>query len=65
MYRGVPPPTFPSEWHPEQFDYARMGSAYDDFLIRGVAPERILGPQLQSELMVAAQAEGFSLVRRR
>jgi hypothetical protein len=64
-YRGEVPPSFPSEWHPEQFDYARMGSAYDDFLIRGVPPERILGPQLQSELTVAAQADGFSLVRRR
>jgi hypothetical protein len=64
-YRGEPPPTFPSEWHPEQFNYARMGSAYDTFLGRGMPPERVFGDLLQSQLTVAAQQDTFWLVKRR
>lgn len=64
-YRGSPPPTFPSEWRPDQFDYARHGHAYDAFLVRGAEPARIFGPLLGSKLELAGRADGFSLVRRR
>jgi hypothetical protein len=64
-YRGAPPPTFPSEWRPQDFDYATQGSAYDHFLVRGVHPSRIFGARLQQELAVAAQAGDSWLVRRR
>ncbi len=64
-YRGSPPPTFPSEWRPDQFDFARQGGAYDAFLVRGVAPAQIFGPLLGSQLELAGQADGFHLVRRR
>ncbi len=64
-YRGSPPPTFPSEWHPEQFDFARQGGAYDAFLVRGVAPAQIFGPLLGAQLELAGQADGFHLIRRR
>jgi hypothetical protein len=64
-YRQTPPPTFPSEWRPDQFDYARHGAAYDHFLIRGAHPTQIFGSRLQSELLIAGQQDGFWLVRRR
>lgn len=64
-FRGTPPPTFPSEWRPQQFDYATMGRAYDHFLVRGVHPARVFGRLLDSELAIAAEASGFFLVRRR
>ena len=64
-YKVTPPPTFPSEWRPEQFDYATQGAAYDHFLVRGVQPRQVFGRLLDTELYVAAQADGFSLVRRR
>ncbi|MDQ3266428.1 MAG: hypothetical protein M3Y59_22725 [Myxococcota bacterium] len=64
-YRHAPPPTFSSEWRPDTFRYETMGPAYDHFLVRGVDPQRIFGPRLQSELAVATRAGGFSLVRRR
>ena len=64
-YRGSPPPTFPSEWRPDQFDFARQGGAYDAFLVRGVAPEQIFGRLLGSQLELAGRADGFHLVRRR
>jgi hypothetical protein len=63
-YKTTPPPTFPSEWNPEQFDYATQGAAYDHFLVRGVQPVQVFGRLLDTELYVAAQADGFSLVRR-
>ncbi len=65
MYRGEPPPTFPSEWRPDQMNYETQGRAYDHFLIRGAHPAQVLGPQLASELTIAAQAGDFWLVRRR
>ena len=65
MYRGAPPPTFPSEWRPDQMRWEEHGSHYDHFVLRGVRPEQILGQRLQSELYVAAQAGDFFLVRRR
>ncbi len=64
-YRGTPPPTFPSEWRPQDFDYAAQGSSYDHFLVRGVHPSRIFGERLQRELAVAAQSGDSWLVRRR
>jgi hypothetical protein len=64
-YRRSPPPTFPSEWRPDQFDYAAYGRAYDAFLIRGAGPAQIFGPLLGSELELAGRADGFYLVRRR
>ncbi|MFZ5471749.1 MAG: hypothetical protein ACOZIN_20160 [Myxococcota bacterium] len=64
-YRGMPPPTFPSEWRPDQFSYPTMGKAYDHFLVRGVHPARIFGALLDTELAIAGQSRGFWLVRRR
>jgi len=64
-YRGPPPPSFPSEWRPHDFDYAAQGPAYDHFLVRGVHPSRVFGARLQQELAVAAQAGDSYLVRRR
>ncbi len=64
-YRGDPPPTFPSEWRPDQLDYERQGRAYDLFLVKGVAPARVFGSLLESELAVAGQAGDFWLVQRR
>jgi hypothetical protein len=64
-YQGPPPPTFPSEWRPDELDYATQGRFYDHFLVRGVHPSRLFGPLLQSELAVAAQAGDTWLVRRR
>jgi hypothetical protein len=64
-YRGTPPPTFPSEWHPEQFRWETMGAAYDHFLVRGVPPERVLGERVGSELSPVGQSGGFWLLRRR
>lgn len=64
-YRGPPPPTFPSEWRPQDFDYATQGGAYDHFLVRGADPSRVFGARLQGELVVVAQAGRSWLVRRR
>ncbi len=65
MYRGAPPPTFPSEWRPDQMRWEEQGRAYDHFVLRGVSPEQIFGPRLQSELYVAGQSGDFFLVRKR
>jgi hypothetical protein len=64
-YRDTPPPTFPSEWRPDQLDYASQGRFYDHFLVRGVHPSRLFGPLLQSELAIVAQQGDSWLVRRR
>lgn len=64
-YRVTPPPTFPSEWHPEQFRWDTMGGAYDHFLLRGLPPERVLGQHVGTELVPVAQSGGFWLLRRR
>nr|WP_153864894.1 MULTISPECIES: hypothetical protein [Myxococcaceae] len=65
-YRGVPPPTFPSEWHPEAFVPEREGAAYDHFLVRGVHPSRVFGERLVGgDLVIAAHAGQSWLVRRR
>lgn len=65
MYRGEPPPTFPSEWRPDQMSWEQQGRFYDTFVVRGVHPARVFGPRLESELYVAAQAGDFWLVRKR
>jgi hypothetical protein len=65
MYRGTPPPTFPSEWRPDQMDWASQGSWYDHFVVRGVDPRQLFGSKLNDELMVAAQSGSFFLVRKR
>ena len=49
-YRGTPPPTFPSEWRPDGFRWDTMGPAYTHFLVRGVAPSRIFGPRMETEV---------------
>ncbi len=64
-YQGPPPPTFPSEWRPQEFDAASQGAFYDHFLVRGAHPSRVFGARLQSELAVVAQAGESWLVRRR
>jgi hypothetical protein len=64
-YRGAPPPTFPSEWRPDQFDFGLHGPAYSHFLVRGPHPRQVFGRLLESELYVAAQADSFFLVRRK
>lgn len=64
-YRGDPPPTFASEWRPGDFSMQQHGYAYDHFLVRGRHPQQIFGPLLGSELVLAAEREGFFLVRRR
>lgn len=64
-YRGEPPPTFPSEWRPDQFNYSQQGRAYDHFLLRGVAPEQVFGNLLETELVTVAREGTFTLVRRR
>ncbi|MCI0671914.1 MAG: hypothetical protein L0Y64_15800, partial [Myxococcaceae bacterium] len=63
-YRGTPPPTFPSEWRPDQFSWEAHGAAYDHFLLRGVHPATVFGSRLGTEVEVAAQADGVWLVRR-
>ncbi|MFZ5444994.1 MAG: hypothetical protein ACOZQL_33700 [Myxococcota bacterium] len=65
MYRGEPPPTFPSEWRPDQMRWDEQGRHYDHFVLRGARPEQLFGPRLQTELFVAAQAGDFFLVRKR
>jgi hypothetical protein len=65
MYSGVTPPTFPSEWRPDQMDWASQGSWYDHFVVRGPHPRQIFGPKLDGELTIAAQSGDFWLVRKK
>ncbi|HYH94432.1 hypothetical protein [Hyalangium sp.] len=64
-YVGPVPPTFPSEWRPQDFDYDTLGGFYDHFLVRGVHPVRVFGARLETELAVVAHAGDSWLVRRR
>lgn len=64
-YRGEPPPTFPSEWRPDQMRWSEHGQHYDHFLGRGVHPEQVFGNLLGAQLEVAARQGDFWLVRRR
>ena len=65
MYPGTVPPTFPSEWRPDQMDWATQGSWYDHFVVRGPHPRQIFGAKLDSELTIAAQSGDFWLVRKK
>jgi len=58
------PSAFAAEWHPEQFDYATQGAAYDHFLVRGARPDSVFGARLGTELELAARDGEWSLVRR-
>jgi hypothetical protein len=64
-YKTAPPPTFPSEWRPDLFDYAAHGAAYDHFLGVGLSPDSIFGGRLGADLRVAGRSGEFWLVRRR
>ena len=65
MYRGAPPPTFPSEWRPDQMSWEQHGRWYDHFVVRGGHPRQIFGQLLDGELYIAAQSGDFFLVRKR
>jgi hypothetical protein len=64
-YRNTPLAGAAAEWHPERFDYAAQGAAYDHFLLRGARPDSVFGARLGTELEVAASEAGWWLVRRR
>jgi len=64
-YRVAPPPTFPSEWRPQQFRFAHQGEAYDAFLLRGSSPGRVFGRRLGRQVEIVGQREGLWLLRRR
>lgn len=64
-HRTAALPSYPDEWHPERFDLATMGPAYDHFLGRGREPEGLFGGTLGREFDVAARAGDWWLVRRR
>jgi hypothetical protein len=65
MYRSTPPPTFPSEWRPNEMRWESQGRYYDHFVVRGRHPQDIFGPLLERELYIAAEEADFYLVRRR
>ncbi|GMU60970.1 MAG: hypothetical protein AMXMBFR34_27330 [Myxococcaceae bacterium] len=65
MYKVPPPPTFPSEWRPNEMRWEEQGRYYDHFVLRGVRPEQIFGARMQAELFVAGQVGDWVLVRRR
>ncbi len=65
MYQHEPPPTFPSEWRPDQMRWEEHGRFYDHFVVRGVHPAQLFGARLQSELSIAGQAGDWWLVRKR
>ncbi|MBK7858444.1 MAG: hypothetical protein IPJ65_07435 [Archangiaceae bacterium] len=64
-YRGEVPPSFPSEWRPDQMNWETQGRWYDHFVVRGPNPRQIFGALLDSELYIAAQSGDFWLVRKR
>jgi hypothetical protein len=63
-YRAEPPPQLISNWRPDLFDYAKVGVAYDHFLVRGADPAAIFGARLGRELYVAGHSGEFWLIRR-
>jgi hypothetical protein len=65
LYRQPLPPTFPSEWRPNEMRWQEQGNYYDHFVLRGATPEQVFGGLLQTELYVAGQAGDFFLVRKR
>ncbi|NTX13263.1 hypothetical protein FJV41_35665 [Myxococcus llanfairpwllgwyngyllgogerychwyrndrobwllllantysiliogogogochensis] len=64
-YRDEVPPTFPSEWRPQDVDLDTQGAWYDTFVVRGVHPSQVFGARLQTELTVVGQSGRSWLVRRR
>ncbi|MBU8898303.1 hypothetical protein KRR26_22080 [Corallococcus sp. M34] len=64
-YRDEAPPTFPSEWRPQDMRWDTEGDWYDHFLVRGVHPSRVFGARLQSDLVIVEHAGSSWLVRRR
>jgi hypothetical protein len=65
MYKVTPPPTFPSEWRPNEMRWEEHGRYYDHFVLRGVRPEQVFGARMQGELYVAGQVADWVLVRKR
>ena len=65
MYKSVVPPTFPSEWRPDQMNWETQGRAYDTFVVRGVDPQRLFGGLYGTEVETVAQSGDFFLVRKR
>ncbi len=65
MYRGAAPPTFPSEWRPNEMQWETQGRYYDHFVVRGRHPQEIFGGRLGQELYIAAEEADFYLVRKR
>jgi hypothetical protein len=65
MYVNGSPPTFPSEWRPNEMNWNEHGIHYDHFVIRGPQPGQILGNLLESQLYIAGQSGDFYLVRKR
>jgi hypothetical protein len=65
MYKVPEPPTFPSEWRPQEMRWATQGSYYDHFLVRGREPKQVFGRLLGSELEEIGYADGFYLVRKK
>lgn len=64
-YRGESPPSFPSEWRPQAFRFARHGVHYDAFLVRGGSPEQAFGAALGRRVEVVGQHDALWLLRRR
>jgi hypothetical protein len=63
-YKGIVPPTFPSEWNPGQFQWKGQGDFYDVFLVRGVTPSQL--PELQqAPVEVLAEDSGWYLLKHR
>lgn len=62
MYRGEPPPTYPSEWRPQQFNFARHGRTYDAFVVRGENPSRAFRRHLGRDVEIAGALDGVWLV---
>jgi len=64
-YKADAPPTYPSEWRPQQFNEATMGEAYDYFLVRGANPTALFSPSFSNELRIVSRAQGFVLLEKK
>ncbi len=64
-YQGAPPPTFPSEWRPQELSWERHAQAYDHLLVRGRHPAQLFGARLGTEVHLVAQEGRVFLLRRR
>lgn len=65
LYKSAVPPTFPSEWRPDQMNWDTQGRAYDTFVVRGVDPRRVFREHYGTEVETVAQSGDFFLVRKR